>query len=639
MFLCAYVIEQVTDETYYRKNPAGAKGHDRDGDVYWVQMDNQKVGDQVFDAFIGNHPSSQEYLRSRKEEHSAPRNARNALLLWLAVVVTMLGFVLQFIGLRYLHLAIVLAQLAVTVSMAIIRASLRTQRLSSNSNLIVPTVRKIMEGHELDYLAFVIETPEYPSLVEDPTMCFRLCLDLQSARAPLFIDTSYSNRANNLFRLRVRLAELTTISENPTISWRGFEVRNSSVDLKRAIEEVMKLLFGASDSSPKIRTQWRDRGQFSWSVSVCGHESVEAGAQADIKIEVTRRNITQESWTPWKIKAPELGALIGLWAWSVRYDYVFSLYRGLAYVGNEMERQRIRCEFENWIQLESSVIETSTKSSLGPRALICGFQPSTEAQLPLLTTTTGDSTIKHCAQDLFVAFLVSVSEHIVDDIGGITSFKSKMNNGDNRREFQLVNTHVDSIVKIFEDTRLGSKDDAYACVFSALHAAKKCQVLRVFESICEVVGSRHHTEFEWEGAEILLGWAYSLCPPTHGSIVLEQLGKFYARTIYSTKGKSSTRTQRGVQGLARMLELFKNPGIEERDTILAYAWTGLQAAESHGSVLRTNEVQIFEDQLFEEDWTSRWIQVCNSNINMLNIKFLNIRNILTSMLLDFFTLY
>jgi len=54
-FFCAYGVEGISDETYYEKRGTVSKN---DGEIYLVQMGDQRIGDQVFEAFIGNIPQS-----------------------------------------------------------------------------------------------------------------------------------------------------------------------------------------------------------------------------------------------------------------------------------------------------------------------------------------------------------------------------------------------------------------------------------------------------------------------------------------------------------------------------------------------------------------------------------------------------
>ena len=134
--------------------------------MFWLQPGDQRVGDQLFNAFAYSK-SGDTYITSWKaevavESHRRPWSARLAqprLSLEVAIVSSCCGFVCQFVGLRGLHGSVALYQLAVTLCMAIVRALLRSRRLGANQNRLQR--RRDIEGHELDWQALHIEkTPD-----------------------------------------------------------------------------------------------------------------------------------------------------------------------------------------------------------------------------------------------------------------------------------------------------------------------------------------------------------------------------------------------------------------------------------------------------------------------------------------------
>lgn len=67
----------------------------------------------------------------------------------------MVGFVMQFIGLRGLHSSITLAQLGSTMVMTLVRTSLRAQRMHKGDNMLGNDEALVLSGgHELDWLTF-----------------------------------------------------------------------------------------------------------------------------------------------------------------------------------------------------------------------------------------------------------------------------------------------------------------------------------------------------------------------------------------------------------------------------------------------------------------------------------------------------
>jgi hypothetical protein len=71
---------------------------------------------------------------------------------WLAVLATLNGYIMQFIGSRGMQAWIFLAQLVVTVLMSVMRGLLRTQRLASDDNEL-NLIPDMVAGLELDWFA------------------------------------------------------------------------------------------------------------------------------------------------------------------------------------------------------------------------------------------------------------------------------------------------------------------------------------------------------------------------------------------------------------------------------------------------------------------------------------------------------
>ncbi|KAK6525184.1 hypothetical protein TWF694_005330 [Orbilia ellipsospora] len=141
MGLCAMLIDRRTQERTFAK-PKGSKPV-----IFWLQPGGQCVGDQIFSAFA-SWEGKEKYVTSWKVDgHSVTPE----IIVWIAIVFTLLGFVFQFVGFRSLHASITLYQLVATICMAIIRAALRSKRMDETQNQL-PDDRKV-EGHELDWIA------------------------------------------------------------------------------------------------------------------------------------------------------------------------------------------------------------------------------------------------------------------------------------------------------------------------------------------------------------------------------------------------------------------------------------------------------------------------------------------------------
>ncbi|KAF4450960.1 hypothetical protein F53441_6021 [Fusarium austroafricanum] len=116
--------------------------------VFWLQPAGQRIGDQEFEAFA--HDEEREnYITSWKAD---PKGVASSTFVRVAVVLSVLGWAAQFVGLRGLHATISLYQLCCTVVMSMIRAMLRSFR-DTTTNKLEGRLKSII-GHELDWQTF-----------------------------------------------------------------------------------------------------------------------------------------------------------------------------------------------------------------------------------------------------------------------------------------------------------------------------------------------------------------------------------------------------------------------------------------------------------------------------------------------------
>jgi hypothetical protein len=136
--------------------------------LFWVQPGNQVIGDQTFDSFAYSDKGKElpSYTISWRRNVS-PLESK---MTWLASILTIMAFIIQFTGLRGLHSSVQVYQLAVVLIMSAVRALLRTKRLDLKDNLFHTENQRLAEndvtedmqietalrGHELDRLALEI---------------------------------------------------------------------------------------------------------------------------------------------------------------------------------------------------------------------------------------------------------------------------------------------------------------------------------------------------------------------------------------------------------------------------------------------------------------------------------------------------
>lgn len=151
MWSCAALIGQTTYELRYKRT--GSLSPSKRTRLIWLQPGPQVIGDQSFDPFAYFEKTDKDRLEvwtsSRKDFVDFE------LYTFLAVVAVLVGYIMQFIGLRGMKAWVSLSQLAITVIMSVLRGCLRMQRLSRNDNKL-DAMPDMVAGHELDWLSFEI---------------------------------------------------------------------------------------------------------------------------------------------------------------------------------------------------------------------------------------------------------------------------------------------------------------------------------------------------------------------------------------------------------------------------------------------------------------------------------------------------
>lgn len=312
MLICAHVVEGSTSETRYR--PVEGKAR-----VVWLQKSGT-VNDQAFESFA-IFPRQPQTLITTSQRWDAGGSQQPILGETVAVVgaiVSLCGFVAQFVGLRGLHWSSSIAQLIAIASMVVLRAWVRR-------NLVqLPASRRLLSGHEMDWLAMTLAddlaraswlTPPKdggdpqaekdgdgslkdgqlnrqsrpwdwkPTAVENPATL----LALQEAGGS---DSPSQTRAQTTMMLRRDLGEVA--------DWQG-PASAEAIALARAIEIAMDTLF---DTKP------RQNGKLTWHLSV-------PNSSGDSSSESVTFRVEQLATGHWKAFSDELEAALSLWLYSV----------------------------------------------------------------------------------------------------------------------------------------------------------------------------------------------------------------------------------------------------------------------------------------------------------------------------------
>ncbi|KAL6810074.1 hypothetical protein J3E69DRAFT_378005 [Trichoderma sp. SZMC 28015] len=581
MFLCATLVNDSTKERVFEWKHESKKSSST---LYVVQPGTQVVGDQTFDPFLFSKPIKR-YMTSWKvaqTSDSSPGKRTDKLSfnsfkipfeetpVMAATVITILGFALQFVGLRAMHSLVSLLQLAVTLLMSVIRALLRTQRLGIDENILRNHPDEV-SGHELDWMALHMASDANVS---------RYFWSATVPVPPQHPQRSAENTNNKAWEYRVRLAGLTRQSDNAksnlSNAWGNDLVsgRLQAQQLKKAIEGSLAIL----RNHAKVGI---DLAKLSWNLNVAIGEYGKTACQVrSIKVNI------QRSDPVWTVDPNHLEAIIGLWSWSIISDprteeVSFGFKTSTAAekpmhwaitAGTEDEIERSWREIQFWMErpntqlskfstkrprsLDDLKTDATTTLEQNEQTLASEFDLSTPASmsnpyqrlfglhgidirngLPAIAATRLES--KHiltfCSQDIYQSFLRTISAYL--------DFKSEtmvVTGNAMRLEHQLVTKLIDC----FEASGLGSRQDASLVIIPTLQ--NHSLLPRTTEAVPAAykVAENSRKSDNFKEAEGVLRWVWGVMTELHEprDMVLLELGELYRHALFSDQWQGFGKT-------------------------------------------------------------------------------------------------
>ncbi|KAH7013118.1 hypothetical protein EDB80DRAFT_364139 [Ilyonectria destructans] len=276
--LCAHVVETSTDERVYRP------GLGRKARIVWLQKTNA-VSDQVFDSFALFPMDERTIITTSHRASKLIQGNSLALETVIGTMVSVCGFILQFIGFRGMSWIVTLTQLGAVLTMAGLRAWVRR-------GLAKPLrCKRLTPGLELEWFASTLRDIDRTGLdaSQDTTTCskdWRIMTGGSPAYERLHGDKEpmeEDSKAHSVMMTRRDLGQLA--------DWRG-PASAEAVALARALEVTMDALFFDSPAR-----------KFTWSLKAfCG----------DIHFRLERQQTGS-----WKAYSDEIEAALSLWLYSV----------------------------------------------------------------------------------------------------------------------------------------------------------------------------------------------------------------------------------------------------------------------------------------------------------------------------------
>lgn len=438
-------------------------------------------------------------------------------LVGIAVLVSLCGFIGQFLGLRGLHWSVTVAQMVATCIMTVLRASIRRTLVHK------PKTTKLIPGYELDWMAREgIKSCTYWSVVT-------WGVD-RPIHAP---DKPDRTLAAATMTARRRLAAL---SKWPS-QWR--DTVNSTTE---AIEECMNFMFSGGDITIQSN-YWSKRDRFEWKIVVeVSIQEPKTAHLEEIILTLKRTKHLDGPWGPWRAVKSEIEAVLGLWMlhfkdleslidtqnarasgglvegiqnpeasdWQGDED---GLLRGkliLRVLGPYDGFERITCE--HWMGRKTNYLRIADirkfagGNKKGCDTVIAGPREPSIPLAPVVGVITTTILQQLCGQIIFSQFMDSVAQHLT--IGGKWIFRQGGQGV--KSSFGLSCAGVTSLVEIVEQSGLANTHEAYMSIVPAVSRHGKLPMppndtQAFFSEIVKAINA-HIRNGEFEEAEWFRLW-------------------------------------------------------------------------------------------------------------------------------------
>lgn len=339
MLICSHVVEQRTIEEVFQIQSD-------QGYIFWLQRGGE-VGGQQFDSFAMFAKGPRDSIRTSRliefskidSEHQPQGGLVRSLIrldrLWkgskglstnpsesnlhflyqviatLGCLISLFGFIIQFIGLRGMHWLATVAQLIATLMMMVVRAWVRRDLT------LRPKDQKLCPDHELDWIATRIvrdykrlwpdmnDNDEQSLLNEDDGFWEQNCCNWVMVSG-MGID------ANNLRLMAPQVSDsLSVVTVRKRLgslsNWSG-PFSDLAISVATVIEAVMNSLCSFSEES------YLTAESMYWSVN-SGANSKDDGKHEQIYLRLNKVG----SNGPWKADVTEIEAVLSLWLYSIQH--------------------------------------------------------------------------------------------------------------------------------------------------------------------------------------------------------------------------------------------------------------------------------------------------------------------------------
>lgn len=492
LFICSWVVGESTKETYY-----AAENHDIF--VVWLQK-HHTVSDQEFKPYAIYPASKRKYITmSRRNMEDRPQaNGGHAgsidetdkywplkLITVAGSLISLMGFISQFIGMRGLNWTASIVQLGITIVVTILRVIVRRGLGKS------PARTHLSSKFELDWFAL-----SFGNLAEAPWISpggKPGHLDNQSdeLRANWEICTGRERAYPSLDDRRTSASQCTEMSKPYQImlartNLRRFSEYNSPVleaasCLSRAIEAVAHAFLNGLH---KTYYEWRIPAKYT------GRNSPEP-EKGNICI-----TISKDKQHRWCVEEAEIEAILSLWLYSTSSTKNFNStqQRNLRFYGPSESEERLIRDLEWWMPENIPTVSKYSKddvvrlTSEKSGCMAVGFLTEYDDEGESTNTETDndskklylalegqDKPAKLVSRDLLFSFIRAVAKMPEVGIASASSAHplsyTKMDKG--WKQMKLKNDFISNLARRLEKIGFGTLPDIYIDLIMPLSLEQK----------------------------------------------------------------------------------------------------------------------------------------------------------------------
>ncbi|KAF6839450.1 ankyrin repeat protein [Colletotrichum plurivorum] len=332
LLLCAHVVESSTREQRYLPS----EGYEFR--LYWLQQ-GQTVSDQVFESFATypSLPRNAIITSRRSRDYGEGRDNKTLqLMAIIGVLIGLVGFVVQFVGLRAMNAAASLAQLAAVGAMTIARALVRPGFANSFGK------SRLLAGFEIDWLAWKLVKEQHVWETNGSSIRGNKPTEPESSNEAGADDNSLGPQSQHDGNGRInqhdspgtwtvvtgwdsRYHSFEAVQENPSSTPPGSRL----LDLRRELAKLANFQRESSRTALNLATAMEitmsilypsgtgvdGTSDFLWNIDVIHNGSITTPVSNPAMSLQLRLAYRGKSW---KVLADDIDAVLSLWAYTAR---------------------------------------------------------------------------------------------------------------------------------------------------------------------------------------------------------------------------------------------------------------------------------------------------------------------------------